>query len=122
MNKKNYGVCIFYWLITACLFTGITIANEPSAAAEDLSEAGIDAAVISHLLKGTGTLTQRADEMLKNGIITRQQYNTINNKLINLPADKRQAIKNAYDKNPSKPHDVIQKNTEKKISGEKTPD
>jgi hypothetical protein len=74
-------------------------AEETSDLAQELIDEDVSQDVINELANTPGdTMGQRLDDMLKNGSVTQRQYDKIYNNFVNLPDEKRWAIKGAYDK------------------------
>lgn len=85
--------------VAVLVFPSIVRADEADDIAQELIEEGISQEVMDELLNGPGdTLGQRAESMLKSGSITERQYDKIYNNFITLSQEKRETVKNAYDK------------------------
>lgn len=85
--------------VAVLVFPSIVKADEAGDAAQELIDSGVDESVMNELLTGSGdTLGQRAESMLKSDSITQRQYDKIYNNFVNMPQEKRQAIKSVYDK------------------------
>lgn len=95
------------------LFAGSAWADDAQQVTQELvSGLNIPADVADSLASGPGdTFGQRLQGALNNGSITQRQYDTITNRFLALPDEKRWAIKGAYDAgkgiNPETIHNVV---------------
>lgn len=110
MQREISKLLIVIGLCAGVLFSpNVSWADEVSDLVQELADSGMSADTIDNLLSSPGdTLGQRASDMLHNGTITERQYEKVYNHFMALPDEKRQLIKNAYDKGYSaKVYDAV---------------
>jgi 2-oxo-4-hydroxy-4-carboxy--5-ureidoimidazoline (OHCU) decarboxylase len=94
---------VAWLLVLVCLgfvfcAANIQAAEEEQAVVQELiSGVDIPADVASTLASGQGTFGERLEAVFNNGSINQKQYDAITNRFLNLPDEKRWAIKHAWD-------------------------